>query len=170
MTSTFKHLRAIILLPGVVTIIVPGLLIAVTRTIQTGWSLIEPLNWILIGTGVVLIAFGLVLVIKTISLLAKIGQGTLAPWDPTHKLVVQGIYRFVRNPMISGVFCIVLGETLILGSMLMMYELIIFAVLNLFYIPLIEEPGLVDRFGDEYRQYKQHVPRWIPHSKPWIPN
>ncbi len=167
MTSTLKHLRAIILLPGIVTIVFPGIVIAFTRSIQIGWLLIEPLNWVLVGIGIVLIALGLSLVIKTVSLFAKVGDGTLAPWDPPRKFVVQGVYRNVRNPMISGVSCILLGETLILGSMPLLYELIIFVALNLIYMPLIEEPGLVRRFGEEYRQYKQHVPRWIPRSKPW---
>jgi protein-S-isoprenylcysteine O-methyltransferase Ste14 len=170
MPSTLKHLRAIILLPGVVTIVFPGIVIAFTRSIQIGWSLIEPLNWILVGLGVVSIVLGLSLVIKTVSLFAKIGQGTLAPWDPPRKFVVQGVYRYVRNPMISGVFCILLGETLIFGLIPLVYELIVFVAINLIYMPLIEEPGLMDRFGVEYAQYKQHVPRWIPRLKPWNPS
>lgn len=173
MTSTFNRLRviiSIILLPGVVTILVPALLLAAGRSIRIGWSSIEPLNWILIGLGAISIALGLVLAIKTISLFANVGQGTLAPWDPPRKFVAQGVYRYVRNPMISGIFCIVLGETLILGSIWLVYELIFFIVLNLIYMPLIEEPGLVRRFGVEYVQYKHYVPRWIPRLKPWISN
>src|SRR5512140_1179603 len=146
MTSIFKHLRAIVLLPGVVTLVFPGVVIAFTRSIRPGWSLREPLNEILIGLGVISIALGLVLAIKTISLFAQVGQGTLAPWDPPRKFVVQGVYRYVRNPMISGIFCILLGETLILGSMPLVHELIFFVLLNLIYLPLIEEPGLVRRF------------------------
>jgi protein-S-isoprenylcysteine O-methyltransferase Ste14 len=170
MISTLKHLRAIILLPGVVTIVFPGIVIAFTRSIQISWSLIESLNWVLVGIGIASIVLGLSLVIKTVSLFATVGQGTLAPWDPPRKFVVQGVYRYVRNPMISGVFCILLGETLILGSMPLVYELIAFVVINLIYMPLIEEPGLVDRFGDEYVEYKKNVPRWIPRLKAWAPD
>ena len=53
---------------------------------------------------------------RTISLFARVGQGTLAPWDPTQRLVVLGPYRHVRNPMISGVLAILLGEAALLGS------------------------------------------------------
>ncbi len=51
-------------------------------------------------TGVALIAAGLLLVACTVALLATVGQGTLAPWDPTSRLVVRGIYRHVRNPRV----------------------------------------------------------------------
>ena len=49
-------------------------------------------------------------------LFATIGHGTLAPWNPPEKLVVRGVYRHVRNPMITGVFCILLGEAVFFGS------------------------------------------------------
>ena len=35
------------------------------------------------------------------------------------------------------------------------------------YIPLVEEPGLLKRFGEEYLTYKRNVPRWIPRLTPW---
>jgi protein-S-isoprenylcysteine O-methyltransferase Ste14 len=41
--------------------------------------------------------------------------------------------------------------------------------LHLFYIPYSEERGLEKRFGEAYRTYKQHVPRWIPRLTPWDP-
>jgi protein-S-isoprenylcysteine O-methyltransferase Ste14 len=44
------------------------------------------------------------------------GQGTLAPWDPPLQLSVTGLYRYVRNPMISGVLMVLLGEGLVLRS------------------------------------------------------
>ena len=44
---------------------------------------------------------------------------------------------------------------------------LVFAVINAIYIPLLEEPMLVNRFGDEYVNYKRNVPRWIPRLTPW---
>jgi protein-S-isoprenylcysteine O-methyltransferase Ste14 len=69
--------------------------------------------------------------------------------------------------MISGVFFILLGEAILVGSIPLASWLILFVLLNLIYIPLFEEPGLERRFGDDYRLYKQHVPRWIPRLRAW---
>lgn len=149
------------------TIVIPGYIIYTDQTISIGWSLVSPINLVPAIGGALLICIGLVLLHKTISLFTAIGQGTLAPWDPTQKLVVRGVYRYVRNPMISGVLSILLGETFIFGSVALFYWFIIFWLLNIIYIPLSEEPGLEERFGVDYREYKKHVPRWIPRTSPW---
>ena len=115
--------------------------------------------------GAALIAAGLALWAWTVGLFARVGEGTLAPWDPTQRLVVRGPYRHVRNPMITGVVSILLGEAVLLGSRpLLLWALGFFAV-NAVFIPLIEEPGLVRRFGDEYVRYRESVPRWLPSGK-----
>jgi protein-S-isoprenylcysteine O-methyltransferase Ste14 len=43
----------------------------------------------------------------------------------------------------------------------------VFFIGNAIYFPLIEEKGLEKRFGDEYRDYKANVPRWIPRLRAW---
>ena len=64
--------------------------------------------------------------------------------------------------MITGVVSILLGVAVLLGSRpLLIWALGFFAV-NAVFIPLIEEPGLVRRFGDEYVRYRESVPRWLP--------
>ncbi len=55
--------------------------------------------------------------VATIRLFVTVGKGTLAPWEPTQRLVVQGIYRHVRNPMISGVILVLLGESVLTASL-----------------------------------------------------
>jgi hypothetical protein len=106
---------------------------------------------------------------ETISLFSRVGEGTLAPWDPTRKLVVNGPYRRVRNPMITGVFLVLSGETLVLGVPQMAAWTAIFGLVNAIYMPLVEEPGLVKRFGKDYVTYRDNVPRWIPRRRPWVP-
>ena len=160
--STSKQIRAIIFLPGVVTIIIPGVVILVTRSARLGWALGSPLACVPVVLGCNLITLGIVLMIMTNALLAGTGKGTLAPWDPPQKLGTHGIYRRVRNPMISGVFCILLGEAIVLGSIPLLVWFLGFLLGNLIYIPLIEERGLERRFGEEYQRYKREVPRWIP--------
>jgi protein-S-isoprenylcysteine O-methyltransferase Ste14 len=155
--SLWRHLAAVLLLPGVVTIGVPALIIW-----QTGVRL-RPAAVV----GIPLIAAGVLLVISTVTLFAKVGRGTLAPWDPTSKLVVQGPYRYVRNPMISGVLFILLGEAACFGSLpLLFWFAAVFAV-NAVYLPLVEERGLRRRFGADYEAYRANVPRWIPRLRPW---
>jgi protein-S-isoprenylcysteine O-methyltransferase Ste14 len=117
--------------------------------------------------GITCLCLGLLLMIATIRLFATVGQGTLAPWNPTKRLVVQGIYRHVRNPMISGVLFVLFGESFITAALPIFCWFITFATINSIYIPLSEEPGLAKRFGDYYVRYKQNVPRWIPRLTPW---
>ena len=117
--------------------------------------------------GAATLGLGVLLVGWTIALFATFGGGTLAPWDATTRLVVRGPYRHVRNPMISGVLFIVLGEAVLLGSApLIVWFAAVFGV-NAIYIPLVEEPGLSRRFGADYDVYRAAVPRWVPRLRPW---
>jgi protein-S-isoprenylcysteine O-methyltransferase Ste14 len=163
----WQHVRAIAALPLMVTVIIPCAILYQTGTGNSGWSLQFPLNLAAIFLGALLVVLGLALMFQTISLFATVGKGTLAPWDPTQQLVVRGVYRYVRNPMISGVLAILLGEASILGSPPIFCWFGLFLVVNMTYMPLVEEPGLERRFGAAYLRYKKSVPRWIPRLSPW---
>ena len=141
------------LLPGTVAIVIPAVIV------WLGGANIEPVTTVI---GALLIAIGLALVAWTVRLFVGVGQGTLAPWDPTSTLVVRGPYRYVRNPMITGVATILAGEALLFRSWGIVVELAIFVVVNALYFPLVEEPGLRRRFGAEYEEYRARVPRWLP--------
>ena len=69
--------------------------------------------------------------------------------------------------MMLGVFCILLGEAVFFGSLPLLGWLAVAVLVNLVYIPLSEEPGLVKRFGEDYLLYKENVPRWIPRWRAW---
>ena len=161
----FKQLRAL-LLPIVVAGLVPAWLLY-SSGMAPAWRLSPPWNWLTPALALLLTACGLVLLVWTVSAFARLGRGTLAPWDPPQKLVVRGVYRHVRNPMITGVFAIVLGETLLFGSSALLVWFLFVVVVNLIYIPFLEERGLEKRFGEDYRIYKKNVPRWIPRLRPW---
>ena len=163
-----RHLAAILMLPFVVTIIVPVLLVK-GHPIDLWWGEGYPLSLLPLLIGLAFFTSGLWLVIVTVRLFVMVGKGTLAPWDPTQQLVVAGIYRYVRNPMISGVIAILLGEALFLRSLPLLLWALFVIIVNLIYIPLIEEPGLVDRFGASYAEYAANVPRWLPRRTPWTP-
>jgi protein-S-isoprenylcysteine O-methyltransferase Ste14 len=163
-----KHLRAIILLPGIVTLVIPGTILFQAGTDSFGLRQSVPASRIVLPMiGGFCICLGLVLMVATIRLFVKIGRGTLAPWEPTQRLVVQGVYRHVRNPMISGVLFVLLGESVLTASVPLFRWFLVFAFVNAIYIPFFEEPGLVKRFGEDYISYKQNVPRWVPRWSPW---
>ena len=164
-----RQLRAIGPLPAMTTIVVP-LVICVIWGTNVGWDLPAPVAAATVGVGAALLICGLRLMRQTISLFSRVGEGTLAPWDPTRKLVIEGPYRRVRNPMITGVFTVLSGETLILGAPQMAAWTAIFGALNAIFIPLAEEPDLVKRFGKDYVTYRSNVPRWIPRRRPWTPS
>jgi protein-S-isoprenylcysteine O-methyltransferase Ste14 len=119
--------------------------------------------------GLALIAGGLALWLWTVLLFARVGKGTLAPWDATRRLVVEGPYRHARNPMITAVLAVLAGEAALFGSTPLLIWLAAFVAINCVFFALYEEPGLERRFGDEYRAYKRNVPRWLPRRTPWAP-
>jgi protein-S-isoprenylcysteine O-methyltransferase Ste14 len=108
---------------------------------------------------------GLVLFTWCVALFARVGKGTLAPWDPTRQLVATGPYRYVRNPMILAVATMLAGQALFFGSAALAAWCAVFVIVNHVYFPAVEEPGLERRFGEPYREYQRRVPRWLPRSR-----
>jgi protein-S-isoprenylcysteine O-methyltransferase Ste14 len=112
--------------------------------------------------GVVLIAFGAALLVMCIWEFARTGRGTLSPVDAPQRVVVEGLYRYVRNPMYLSVTTIVFGELLLTQSVeLLVYWVVWFTAANLFVIGY-EEPTLRRRFGASYESYTREVGRWVP--------
>ena len=76
----------------------------------------------------------------------------------------------VRNPMITGVLVILLGEAAIAASGWPLLWFAIFFAMLTTVIRVWEEPHLARRFGGEYVNYRRNVPRWIPRLSPWEPS
>ena len=161
MLTALRHLVAILVLPVVMTVVVPTWLVTRYATTDTRWPT-ATIAWPMRTLGAMLLAGGLLLFAWCVSLFARVGRGTLAPWDPTRSLVAVGPYQYVRNPMITGVAAILAGQALITGSRALAIWLIAFVAINSTYFVLVEEPGLARRFGASYLEYKARVPRWIP--------
>jgi protein-S-isoprenylcysteine O-methyltransferase Ste14 len=151
MNKTLKLLISLIL-PITVSIIVP-LLIEKDISVKYISALMA---------GLPIIFVGLCVMIMSISDFARIGKGTLAPWSPTKKLVITGIYRYVRNPMIIGLVTVLIGESITILSLHIFIWAVIFFVVHNIFIFVYEEPNLKKKFGEEYTTYKNNVPRWIP--------
>jgi protein-S-isoprenylcysteine O-methyltransferase Ste14 len=78
------------------------------------------------------------------------------------EFVVRGLFRYVRNPMSLGALTMMLGLALFCRSIsILLFCALLFLVVHIFVV-LVEEPGLENRFGDAYRQYKISVNRWLP--------
>lgn len=154
-----EWLKAIIILPINVTIVIPCLILYFSKFQYNIPNIIQ------IIFGIILFIFGLFLAIWTMILFNTIGKGTLAPWAAPKHLVVEGPFKIVRNPMITGVLSILTAESLILNSINLFYWMIIFFIVNCIYFKLFEEKQLEKKFGQEYWEYKQKVPMWIPKFK-----
>lgn len=167
--SPWRQVRAIALLPGTAAVVLPAIILVAGDGPNFGWGLDGLAAALPVLLGAALIAAGFALWLWTVRLFARIGKGTLSPWDPTRRLVVQGPYAHVRNPMISAVLAALLGEAALFGSPGILILAAAFLAINHAFFLLHEEPGLERRFGEEYRDYKRAVPRWIPRSRPWAP-
>lgn len=162
MPTPLRHLLAILVLPFMVVVVIPFWLLGAFAAGDSRWAGGSPAIWIARALGGLVLLAGLGLFGWCVRLFAKVGQGTLAPWDPTRSLVAVGPYRLVRNPMISGVALMLIGQALLWGSRALgLWALAVIAI-NHAYFVLSEEPGLEQRFGEPYRQYKAAVPRWLP--------
>jgi len=166
--NVWRQVRAIALLPGVVVVFVP-LVVLISSGSNVGWGLGKGLAALPILFGLSLIAVGFGLWLWTVRLFARVGQGTLAPWDPPQSLVIEGPYRHVRNPMIAAVLATLAGEVALFGSPPLLIWFGFFLTLNYAGFRLYEEPSLERRFGEDYRTYKRNVPRWLPRRTPWAP-
>jgi protein-S-isoprenylcysteine O-methyltransferase Ste14 len=160
MALVLRHLLAILLLPFVVVALVPAWLRA--SEADGGWEGASLLAWLGRSTGAVAFVGGLALFAWCVGLFARVGRGTLAPWDPTQSLVAVGPYRYVGNPMISGVALMLAGQALFFGSWLTAAWAAAFVLVNHVYFVVSEEPGMERRFGEGYRTYRTRVPRWLP--------
>ena len=160
--QTRQMLKAIIILPGNVLITIPGLIVYFSK-----FALITPGQTAAFILMLLCFAGGLFLTVWSLKLFADAGNGSPAPWNPVGKLIITGPYAYMRNPMLTGVFLILLGEALLFQSRALGWYWLIFVMINAFYFPLSEEKGLLKRFGKEYETYKNNVPRFIPRLSPY---
>jgi protein-S-isoprenylcysteine O-methyltransferase Ste14 len=163
--ARIRHWLFIAGLPVTIAVLIPIWLArryAVTVTAPSG--LVDAALQLL---GAALLLVGVALFASSLHQIAMRQEDALAPWDPPRRIAVSGPYRFVRNPMISGVAFMLCGEALALRSVPHACLAAAFLLLSLSYLSLLDEPQLEARFGDAYRRYRRHVPRLFPRLRPW---
>ena len=128
-----RQIASILVLPCTVTVLVPWWIMRRAPVAFTAPRGLVDLAVVLAGIacGVV----GLTLFSWSLYHFWTHGRGTLAPWDPPRRFVVSGPYRFVRNPMITGVIFILAAEACVLRSWAMTEWPAIFTLINAVYIP-----------------------------------
>lgn len=161
--SLLKHLRDILILPVTVTVIVPYFIYDPAQVIIPDDKFLKLL-------ALPVFVFGLAFFLYTVYLFRAFGRGTLAPWAATQTLIIRGPYKYCRNPMITGVFFILISETIFLNSQDLLIWAGSFFLINTVYFILKEEPDMYKRFGEPYLRYKENVPRWIPRLRPFLGN
>ena len=149
----------------------PGIIAGFIPWRLTGWEVRQPLPlWAPLRiVGALLIVAGAAVVIHAFVRFVTEGAGTPAPVAPPERLVVGGLYRYVRNPMYLAVLAAIVGQALLLGQLVLLrYALLVFVAFAAF-VRWYEEPALRRRFGAEYEAYRRAVPAWGPRSRPWTP-
>lgn len=151
--TALKSLLFLIVAPGMVAGYIPLVLLSSGPQVATGFFAYLAFPLWSIGTAILLWSFWNFF---------REGHGTPSPTDPPKELVAVGFYRYVRNPMYSGIVMILTGYFLWFGYWsLLIYTALIFVVIHLF-VTLYEEPTLKRKFGASYEEYLKYVPRWIP--------
>jgi protein-S-isoprenylcysteine O-methyltransferase Ste14 len=99
------------------------------------------------------------------------GRGTPAPMLPPQRLVVVGMYRYVRNPMYVGFAFGWIGLWIVFGhaSLTLILSVLAVAFSVQLFVLFYEEPTLRGKFGPDYLEYCRNVRRWLPRLQPWQP-
>jgi protein-S-isoprenylcysteine O-methyltransferase Ste14 len=142
-------------------LVAPGTVAGLLPWLITGWHSTDPWPGFRVA-GALLIAAGVAVLLHAFARFVYEGIGTPAPVAPTEKLVVGGLYRYVRNPMYVAVAATIVGQALLLGRpVLLAYGLVFMGTVAAF-VKWYEEPVLSRRFGAEYDEYRRAVPAWRP--------
>ena len=153
---------------GLFLLVAPGIVAGLGPWLITNYEPADPLPALQI-LGACLGVAGVLALLGSFARFVLEGIGTPAPVAPTQRLVVGGLYRYVRNPMYLAVGAIIVGQALVLGRYgLLAYAGAFFAIVASFVLTY-EEPALEDEYGEEYRAYKRNVPGWWPRLRPWEP-
>ena len=120
---------------------------------------------LLLLIGLCLMLLGTGLVIWTIFLFKTEGEGTPNPRLPPSNFVVNGPYKYCRNPMGLGGWLTLLGQAMLYYSPALLGISMLFAIIIYFNAMFVEEPELRKRFGQPYEDYLAQVPRFVP--APW---
>lgn len=147
--------------------VAPGVVAGLLPWWLTGWDSAGAVPVAVSAAGWVLLAAGVAVLLHAFARFVVEGLGTPAPIAPTERLVVGGLFRYVRNPMYLAVAATILGQAMILGRPGLLLYAVAFGVIVFAFVRFYEEPALTRQFGAEYDAYRRAVPGWWPRRRPW---
>lgn len=124
--------------------------IPVTRIIPSPWHYI----------GVVLIVGGVSLTGAAVQQFRR-AKTPLKPSDKPTALVTGGLFRLTRNPMYLGMFLLLLGTAILLGTLTPLVVPFAFAYVISTRFIRFEEAFMAEQFGEPYVSYCRTVRRWL---------
>jgi protein-S-isoprenylcysteine O-methyltransferase Ste14 len=148
-------------------VVAPGVVAGLGPWLIAGWD--GHPAWQLRAAGVVLVAASAAVLLHAFAHFVLEGIGTPAPVAPTERLVVGGLYRYVRNPMYVAVTATILGQALLFGRVVLVGYAVAFAAVVAAFARFYEEPTLRRQFGAEYEAYRRAVPGWRPRLTAFAP-
>lgn len=149
-------------------VVAPGVAAGLVPWALTGWE--ARATWpALQMAGIALVVAGVAVLLHAFARFALEGLGTPAPVAPPERLVVGGLYRFVRNPMYLAVAAVIVGQALLLGQPVLLLYAAAFGAAVVAFVRGYEEPVLARRYGAQYDAYRRAVPGWLPRRTPWEP-
>lgn len=147
-----RAIVAVLTLPGVFAVAIPALLIPLDQWRDAPRPIL----------GAALLALGLAGFAWCVRDFAVRGRGTLSPWDPPQRLVIVGLYRYVRNPMYVAILIFLSGWALSIGSPVVAGYAIALCIAFHLRVVISEEPTLAKKYPDDWAAYSATVPRWLP--------
>lgn len=144
----------------------PPLLLVAALVVGTALDQFAPLGLLAIVPGPLRLAVGGAIAIAAFGLAATASRhfrrlGTpVKPWQPTTRLVTDGVMGRLRNPMYVGMVLVTWGVGLMVAGDWLLVAGVALAALLHWGAVLREERYLEARFGDEYRRYRGAVPRY----------
>jgi len=121
-----------------------------TRILAYPWTLV----------GLLPVALGLIVSVHGSKLFEQLGT-TIKPFQEPSRLVVEGAFRYSRNPMYLAMVAILAGVAIVLGSLSPWIVVISFPIVITRRFILAEEAMLSETFGGQYEAYRRTVRRWI---------
>jgi len=149
--------------------IAPGVVAGVVPWWLTGWQARGPLaHWAPVRiAGLIMLIAGALVLVQAFARFVTEGRGTPAPAAPAERLVIGGLYRYVRNPMYLAVVAAITGQALALGQPVLLSYAAAVWVTTAAFARWHEEPALARQFGAQYEAYRREVPAWRPRTRPW---
>ena len=117
-----------------------------------------------VALGCLFIVFGQLIRVYSIAFLGGTSRQSSEGFSP--RLVTEGAFALVRNPLYVGNLFMIFGINLFAGLNWLMFFSMGFFIFQYYLVAQYEESLLEEQFGEEFFLYKDAVPAWVPNQLP----